>query len=402
MMNILLIGAPLSSNFGGPSLFISVLSVFDNIFNEKKYTFVTTLKEDMKFADESGLSIVLAVPVKNLILSALIKKYLKADIGSQQVRCLIKNYLNADIVIDIWGIGFSDSLNKNTFRSSLFSGGRFLVGKLFGKPVIKYTSDLGPFESFWNRYFSRFYFNRTVDLILARNEITKKRLLDIGVKTPIKVCPDTAFILKPQDSPFAEKLSKERQLRPLIGLSVSHMAARQSGNPEEYVEKMAMLADYAISKTDARIYFVPNELSTDQLRDDVHFSHLVIDKMKKNESGEIIPVEKYTAQQIKGIIGQFDIVVASRYHTIVACLSQAIPVLAVGWHTKYDEIMKLFGIENYVCDVKSNTLEELKIYFDEIWNSRDTIVMKIKNKINSVERNIYQCAEEVGYFLKQR
>ncbi len=293
-VNVLLIGAPLSRNFGGPSLFLTTRAVLDDILGETKYTFITPLAEDLQLAERHDVAIVLASPMKKLIPAALVKRFLKLNARNENVRKAVAAHLEADIVIDIWGIGFSDAISRRTFRSSMLSGGRFLLGRIFGKPIVKYTADLGPFETRWNRFFSKWYFNHTVDLILARSEATRQRLLQLGVKTPIKVCPDTAFLLPAEESSFSEQLRKRKhQGFPIVGFSVSHMAARQSGDPDRYIEQVAHLADHVVGTTGARVVFIPNELSPDPSADDAHFSQRVLGAMKRQQEAVIAPAAEF-------------------------------------------------------------------------------------------------------------
>jgi len=401
-VNVLLIGAPLSRNLGGPSLFLTTRAVLDKALGETKYTFITPLEEDLDLAREYDTQIVMASSMKKLVPAALAKRFLKLDVGTPNARKVLKAYSEADVVIDIWGIGFSDSISRGTLRGSVLSGGHFLVGKLLGKPVVKYTADLGPFESRWNRFFSRFYFNHTVDLILARSDTTKERLLRLGVKTPVRVCPDTAFLLEAQSSAFAEKLAKEKGDRPIIGFSVSHMAVRQSAHPESYIQSMARLADHVVENIGARVVLIPNEISPRASEDDVHVSQLVLEKMERKDEGVIVPVESYIPQQLKGIIGQCDAVVAARYHTIVGSLSQGIPVLAIGWHAKYAGVLSLVGQDRYVCSVRSLELDDLKESFDDLWQSRDRIRGEINSAIPRIFRAIARGGEEVGLLLRKR
>jgi len=401
-LNLLLIGAPLSRNLGGPSLLLATRKVLDKVFSETRYTFISPLTEDLSLAKAYNIEIITSAPMKELVLAALAKRFLKVTVGPPAVRRVVRAYSEADIVIDIWGIGFSDTIGRTTFRSSVLRGGRFLVGKILGKPVVKYTADLGPFESRWNRFFSKLYFNHCVDLILARSETTRQRLLQLGIKTPIKVCPDTAFVLTPELSRFTEELTKDKEHRPLVGFSVSHMAARQSGEPEGYIRKMAWLADYVVASTGAKIVFIPNELSPDPSADDSHFTQLVMEIMKRSDAAMVVPTAELTAQQIKGVIGQCDAIVAARYHTIVAALSQAIPVLAIGWHAKYKGVMSLVGQEEFVCNVGSMTVDDLKAKFEKLWRSRDEISARIRDTLPEVQQAIWRCAHEVANLLNQR
>lgn len=402
-VKLLLIGAPLSRNLGGPSLLLTTRRVLDKVFSGTQCTFISPLAEDLSLGEAYNMEIITSAPMKELILAALAKRLLRITVGSPAVRRVVRAYFESDLVVDIWGIGFSDTISRSTFRSSVLSGGRFLVGKILGKPVVKYTADLGPFESRWNRFFSRWYFNHSVDLILARSETTRQRLLQLGVKTPVKVCPDTAFLLPAEPSLFSDELGKRKQReQPIVGFSVSHMAARQSGDSERYIEQVARLADHAVSTIGAAIVFIPNELSPIESTDDVHFSQRVVDAMECRDEAVIAPTAELTARQLKGVVGQCDAVVAARYHTIVAALSQAVPVLAIGWHAKYAGVMGLVGQEDFVCQVGSMTLDELRAKFDALWHSRQAIRDQVRAALPRIEQHIWEGAQEVAHLMRRK
>ena len=75
-------------------------------------------------------------------------------------------------------------------------------------------------------------------MIIARNEKTQKNILDIGIKTPIQVCPDTAFLLEVDKRKKIDDIGKN-----VVGISVSHVAEKKC-NDGEFVNKIAQLADY--------------------------------------------------------------------------------------------------------------------------------------------------------------
>lgn len=53
------------------------------------------------------------------------------------------------------------------------------------------------------------------------------------------------------------------------------------------------------------------------------------------------------------LVKQFRFVVASRFHAIVHALKNGIPCIALGWASKYLEVMKLFSQEQYVFDLRN-------------------------------------------------
>jgi polysaccharide pyruvyl transferase WcaK-like protein len=267
---------------------------------------------------------------------------------------------------------------------------------------VKYTADLGPFESKWNRFFAKLYLQHAVDMILARSQATQKELAKLGITTPVKICPDTAFLLATSTSEFARDLRKQRIRGPIIGFSVSHMASKQSRDPKIYVRSMAALADYALENTGAQIILIGNEFSSDKLLDDGYIAEEILKNMVSKDKALIAPCD-LTAQQLKDIICQCDVVIAARYHSIIASLSQGIPVLAVSWHDKYAGVLGIVGQERYVCSLKSLTLEDdLKDRFDQLWRSRNYIHGAISIAIPQIREAIFEGGNQVSLLLASK
>lgn len=400
-LRVLLVGARLCRNLGGPSMLVTTRGVLDQFLLDPEYVFLSPTSEDLALSETYDISVHPAIRTRDLVVGALAKAWLGLSVGSQGVRKVIDAYAEADIVIDIWGIMFADSLRKNTFLSRGLEGLHFLVAKLLRKPVVKYTADLGPFEAKWNRFFAKLYLQHTVDLILARSDTTKVRLENLGVTTPAHVCPDTAFLLEPETIALADDLVQEGLEGPVVGFSVSHMAVRQSEDPGQYLERMARLADHIVESTEAKIVLIPNERSADPALDDEHVAKDIQGRMAFGDRASILS-GTYTAQQLKGIIGRCDVVVAARYHTIVASLSQGIPVLAIGWHAKYAAVLGLVGQGRFLCSV--DALEEKDLYerFDALWMSGEDIRGQIEAALPEIRGAILACGEQVGRLLSDR
>ncbi len=398
-VKIVLVGAKLSKNLGGPSLLLTTKRVLGKFLIDAHYTLISPTAEDLALAKTYHVKIVPGSFIRSLH-AFLSKRFLGAAIGSKNKRDLVNTFVKADIIIDIWGILFCDSLRNNRFTTRALEGLHLFLGKLFCKPVVKYTADIGPFESKWNRFFAKLYMQHFVDLILARNDITKKRLLAIGVSTPIVVHPDTAFLLEAHNPPFAKRISLEKASHPIVGFSVSYQTAQQSGNADAYLENIAGLADHIMGHLKAKVILIPNELSDNHFRDDGFVVHEIFRRISKKE-GIIFMSHEYNAWQIKGIIGQCDVIVASRYHSIVAALSQAIPVLAVGWHDKYPEVLRLVGQEKHLCAVKSSNLADLRDKFDSLWHNRARIRNEIKAELPPIVEKIFQGGKKVYDLLKK-
>lgn len=392
IIKILLIGPRIVRNLGGPSLLPTTMQVLNRAFDNVEYTFISPTREDLSLAPTYGLQVIPIPKMWKILLPAILRKITGIYVGPANIRQAMSAFVSADLVIQTWGIWFADSLGSNKFSTRFNHSIYFIVAKIFRKPFVKYTADLGPFESRWNRFFAKLCLQNATDLILARNEITKNRLLKLGITTPIHVCPDTGFLLEPKPTPFSEQLGRIREKQPLIGMSVSYQAASQSGDAEKYIGNMAKVADHIIDTLGAVILFIPNELSKDASSDDRVFVENTIKRMVNNAN--VLRVEpELTASELKGVIAQCDLNVASRYHTIVASLSQKVPVAVVGWHEKYLGLLKLAGQEEYLVDVRSFSSDDLAAKFDHLWKYKDQRRVEIENALPHIINAIYMGGE---------
>lgn len=60
----------------------------------------------------------------------------------------------------------------------------------------------------------------------------------------------------------------------------------------------------------------------------------------------------HSCMEFNELVKKFRFVVASRFHSIVHALKNGVPCIALGWATKYMDLMKLFGQERFVFDLR--------------------------------------------------
>lgn len=393
---IALIGARLATNLGGPSLLVATRMALSKVFPEAEYILFVPVRDferDRKLASRYGVTVAPFLLPKYSSLLALIRRWTGVLPGRIPGSDTIKALAEADIIIDIWGIGFSDNLTSDTFRRCISEGLRFLPLRLLGKPVVKYTAAFGPFKYRWNKFFGRLYLGHLVDLILARDEISRQDLISLGIRTPILLVPDTAFLLPATGSEHSQKYAAWRGERTLIGLSVSYQARKRTVGKTGFVEIMTRFVGHLIKKYESRVVIIPNEISK-TARDDVRIAREIKDRVG-NDDCDILDAELLTAQEIKGVINECDVVVATRYHTIVASLSLGIPLLAIGWHHKYEEVLDLFGQKENLCNIKELSLEKLVERYETLWKNREEVAREIESYYPEIEERIRGGAEEV-------
>lgn len=67
----------------------------------------------------------------------------------------------------------------------------------------------------------------------------------------------------------------------------------------------------------------------------------------------ILLEQDFSCLEFNELVKRFRYLVASRFHSIVHAFKNGIPCVALGWATKYHDLLKQFGQEQYVLDVRS-------------------------------------------------
>ena len=352
------------------------------------------------------------------ILWGALHKLLKVDVKQLINDDVLKTTSEADIIIDMFGDGFSYDVggfggNLSPISHSL----NILLATSLGKDVVLFPQSIGPFRNRLVKYLAKFSLNRA-KAIVVREELSKNYLEDIGVnKPPLYLTADTAFILEPASYERVHEILSKEGLKNdnahLIGINVSQLLNYKSKKldvKEDYVVLMAKLADYLIEKLDVNILFVPHEITPHEIKnetsiiggDDITAVKEAYEKVKNKD--KVIPIvnSEYSASELKGIIGQCDMFIGARMHSNIAATSLCIPTIAVSYSIKAPGIMKMVGLERYMCDFKTMTFEELKSKADDMWHNRERIKEEMEPKVKELKESVWFNGRLVKDLLDKR
>jgi polysaccharide pyruvyl transferase WcaK-like protein len=364
-------------------------------------------RRDSARAEEYGVRII--GTVRRELVAALLRSLLwfglrKLGVNSPRLlrsNDLLKEYCAADAIVDILGISFSDYFSR--WIGTTWAGCRLLMGKLLGKPVVKFTQDMGPFRKRATRCPARFFLSR-VDLIIARSTATQDYLKGIGVTAQVHLRPDSAFVLDPSPADRIDSILLREKLdkRPLVGMTVTTQIDRRLSSKDReadnrYTALLAQMADYLIDTLDALVVFIPNE--TEGGYDDVYVAKNVCKNVKNKGAVRLVTTE-YGPEELKGLIGKCDLLIGSRYHSIVAALSMCVPCLVIGWGHKYNELMGIVGQTEFVCDFQAVSFEEARAKVDRLWRMREEIRGELASRVPSIKERVLSSGKLVRDLLR--
>lgn len=228
--------------------------------------------------------------------------------------------------------------NGTSTRSLLYYLSIIKMAKLFKKKVMLYSNGIGPVNGKLNRKLVKMVVDN-VDLITLREEFSKKDLLDMGVIKPeIHITADAAFTLKSIDDEKARQFLIKEKIpldKELIGVSVRNWSKAKYG--DKYIKEIAKACDNMV-KQGKTVLFIPMEQPKD-----IETSKKVMYEMKQDS---YILQELYKPDEILGIIGQMNLILGMRLHTLLFSASKKVPMIGLVYDPKIEYYLDVLNMPN--------------------------------------------------------
>lgn len=338
--------------------------------------------------------------VLSFVLAA-IYHLLEIDVGSlarMDKLGLVKLYSQHDVVVFCSGDMISDTYGGLLLLIQFLKD--IWLCSLLKKVIVLSGAQIGPFEK---NLKGKIYMFLTklglynVNIITVRDNFSAVSLCDANVNKPlIHVTADSAFLLQPaplERTKFILDQEGIPEARPLIGINPSALIFRYSKeadlgkNSENYLGLIKKTAEYVIETLDATIVLLPHVFAPRGL-DDRIIGEKILQVVKHKNKIKLITRE-YEAGELKGIIGQLDLLISSRMHPIIHAISMHTPVIGIDYTFKTTELMKRVNLQDYICHITTVSYEELKSKIEKAYRNREKIREILKTKSETLEKQAF-------------
>lgn len=259
---------------------------------------------------------------------------------------------NPDETRRLYGLDAIDRKNMNAFKDAvdkcdalIFPGGSIFqdassvksvayygqmvkTAKSKGKRVIFLGQGVGPLNTFLGKRWAASAFDMA-DVIAVRDPASMALLQSLGVKKPIKVTADMAFLLpqpRENDGPNYG----------VGGMKAVGISVRPHGKKDEVKE---LFGEFARLLFNAQIMPVFIEM------DKQHDNQLILD-ISKSQGGKIPDMRNLqTPMQVQQRMSRLDAVVAMRLHAGILAATVGIPPFMVSYDPKVTAFAKLLDLQ---------------------------------------------------------
>lgn len=325
-----------------------------------------------------------------------------------KIDSLMANEINriesVDVVIDVSGFAYGDLFGTTNLRRT-FAWIDYCHSKQ--KPYIFLPQAWSSFEKEEVAYWGSKVFKGS-SLLFSRDEESTKYLTKVQEMSEFEIrqALDTVFCYQGANKAAGHQILKELGInneRPLIGLVPNMQVYRRTsgyGPANEYIKLLIDLANHLIEDLNFDVLLAPNEIKVpgDPTLDDRFLCSTIETHIQKREHCFKLH-EYYPSETIKSILGNLDLLIASRYHSLVFALSQGVPVLPLGWSHKYVELLRSFGLEEFVVDHDRLNRSEVMSIVASAWQQRETIREKISKTVPRLQKKVQDLFDEVGAMI---
>ncbi len=233
---------------------------------------------------------------------------------------------------------------------------------------------------------------------------TSDNLKSIGIEKNVTICADGAFTM-PCDGLIKKEVDaicKEDAFynNKVIGVSISSVVEKKCKKMNiDYKAITVEFCNYLIEQG-YRVLIIANaarEGSNKARNNDLMICREVYAEIKNKEHARWYD-EEMTAEKIRELISHCEILVASRFHAMIAALYTKTPTLLVGWSHKYKEVLDMFHLGSYAVDFSDLNVELLKNGFQNVVDNKHEIIEKIEKYLPTVQessKNNIKCIAKI-------
>lgn len=220
------------------------------------------------------------------------------------------------------------------------------------------------------RAFRRIF--RQAVCIMVRDQRSHDAVSALGVPSGrLHVVGDAAFApLRPPPGEVRPQPGRGRPLR--VALSVREWGHFSRNDPttamERYLAAVAALCEHLLDAHGAHMTFI----STCQglpayWADDARVADRVVATLPKRVREHVVVDRRYhTPSELQRILGEFDLVVATRMHVAILAMMAGTPVVPIAYERKTEELFRIVSMPELVHDIEQMDTDRLRQTADHV------------------------------------
>lgn len=363
MRNIIIAGASIE-NLGAESMSCIAIELAQKLYPENRIIIASTDKKGMGGKVNYRVlpyNFPTVADYHDSIFSVFARKYL----GYHVEKRLEKALKNTDLIIDISGYTFTTKFGMEGVWETL---NRLYTAQKLRIRYMVLSQSFGPIDinGFFDRNIS-FLWSKILfkypEIVEAREQKSYKFMKNIAGKN-LRYKPDMVLLYPKQipyhlfrkriDSGHAHRQEKQ------VAIIPNEKVINKTKNGKEYYQILCKIIDDLL-ETGYGVEIIAHCALDIKLCNEL---------IRYNSGVTFVDCTEYGSSSFDAIVCRYCFAVASRYHAIVHAYRNYVPVVALGWENKYNDLLDIMSQSEYLFDFREKVCEE-----------------EVVNKIEDMKRN---------------
>jgi polysaccharide pyruvyl transferase CsaB len=288
------------------------------------------------------------------------------------------------IFYDYWGFDPGAILTKD-HQGLAFYSGFALLASLLNKPLMIYAVGVGPLQSEMGRYFTRLAFEQA-HVITVRDPESKSLLETLGIDvSQVQVTADPVFNLQTgnrrQSNHAIEIEGRVKMERPFIGVALRNWDI--GVDPEEWEREVAAALDTFIDSHGGTPLFIPfHKAVNSSLTDDLGIAERISSLMRHRDKAIVFREDSPPGEKAE-LIGDCDLVLGMRLHSVIFAIKGNIPTVALTYDPKVASVMRSVDCQQYGIDPDQLTAQKLASLLERAYAHRSELRALLSDKLET-------------------
>lgn len=247
---------------------------------------------------------------------------------------VVKAIKRCDLVISGGGSLLQDVTSK---KSILYYLMIMWITKFLGKDFFIYSQGIGPITSNWNRRLTARTLKKASGIVV-RDEASKELLVEIGISEgDVFITADPVLGIEPVPLESGREILKKEGLireneKPLVGFAI-----KENRLDSQFVNELEESIKQLTEDKKAQVVLIPFHYKEDLA---------VIEELQRRLGDKVFAVKhKYLTNEMMSIIGNMDILVGVRLHSLIHAAIMGIKMIGISYDPKINAFLNSIGLK---------------------------------------------------------
>ena len=313
-----------------------------------------------------------------------------------QLQITAQLYAQADLVVPVGGGHIRSQKGTMGLFNVLLLLHPLWFGVILKKPTILYSQSIGPFRNRFENQLAALTLKR-MTLILLREDTSMELLKNIGVRNNIMRSIDSGFLHVSNKKVNLRKLYNIASDELIIGVTVR--AWLDKIGQAAYEKAVAKTLDTILDTVHARVIFIP-QVTAGKGDDDRTISRRVFKLMKRQDTAIVIENEP-DHHEIKALYDNLDILLGTRFHSVIFSLTSHVPVMAIEYEHKTSGIMHDLELDQWVMKIEAVSEVELTEKMMKLINEKHIYKQLLRKRLPAYIKQARQTVDLLDQAYQQ-